>query len=79
MAGIDLLSGQVHALVRDRHRSREFIEFLNTLDAAYRAATAIKVILDNHFRTSHEKPRPGSPPDPRDVSSSSAPQSTVPG
>src|SRR5947209_16372608 len=48
MAGIDLLTGQVHALVKDRHRSREFIEFLDTLDAAYPAATAIKIILDNH-------------------------------
>ena len=48
MAGIDLFTGQVHALVKDRHRSREFIEFLNTLDAAYPADTAIKVILDNH-------------------------------
>jgi transposase len=48
MAGIDLLTGQVHALVRDRHRSREFIEFLQTLDAAYPIATAIKIILDNH-------------------------------
>src|ERR1700724_3672498 len=28
LAGIDLVSGKVHALVRDRHRSREFIEFL---------------------------------------------------
>jgi hypothetical protein len=28
MAGIDLLTGQVHALVKDRHRSREFVEFL---------------------------------------------------
>jgi len=26
LAGIDLLTGKVHALVRDRHRSREFIE-----------------------------------------------------
>ena len=48
MAGIDLLTGQVHALVKDRHRSREFIEFLNLLDAAYPADTAIEVILDNH-------------------------------
>jgi transposase len=38
----------VHALVRDRHRSREFIEFLKLLDAAYPASTAIKLILDNH-------------------------------
>jgi len=36
------------ALVRDRHRSREFIEFLKLLDAAYPAHTAIKLILDNH-------------------------------
>jgi transposase len=48
LAGIDLLTGQVHALVRDRHRSREFIEFLKLLDAAYPAQTAIKLILDNH-------------------------------
>jgi transposase len=48
MAGIDLLTGQVHALVKDRHRSREFIEFLTMLEAAYPAATAIKIILDNH-------------------------------
>src|SRR5207247_5732448 len=32
LAGIDLLTGKVHALVRDRHRSREFIEFLKLLD-----------------------------------------------
>jgi len=48
LAGIDLLTGQVHALVRDRHRSREFIEFLQVVDAAYPPHTAIKVILDNH-------------------------------
>jgi transposase len=48
LAGIDLLTGKVHALVRDRHRSREFIEFLELLDAAYPAGTAIKLILDNH-------------------------------
>jgi transposase len=48
LAGIDLLTGKVHALVRDRHRSREFIELLKLLDAAYPAGTAIKLILDNH-------------------------------
>ena len=48
LAGIDLLTGKVHAMVRDRHRSREFIEFLKLLDAAYPAHTAIKLILDNH-------------------------------
>jgi transposase len=48
LAGIDLLTGKVHALVRDRHRSREFIEFLKLLDVAYPTNTAIKLILDNH-------------------------------
>ena len=44
LAGIDLLSGKIHALVRDRHRSREFIEFLKLLDAADPAHTAIKAM-----------------------------------
>jgi transposase len=48
LAGIDLVTGKVHALVKDRHRSREFIEFLKLLDAAYPTETAIKVTLDNH-------------------------------
>jgi transposase len=48
LAGIDLLTGKVHALVKERHRSREFIELLKVLDAAYPAHTAIKLILDNH-------------------------------
>lgn len=48
LAGIDLLTGQVHACVEDRHRSREFIGFLKKLDAAYPCDTAIRVILDNH-------------------------------
>ena len=48
LAGIDLLTGQVHALVKDRHRSREFVEFLKLLDTAYPPHTAIHLILDNH-------------------------------
>jgi transposase len=48
LAGVDLLTGKVHALVKDRHRSREFVEFLKLLDMAYPAHTAIKLILDNH-------------------------------
>ena len=48
LAGIDLLTGHVHASIEDRHRSREFVGFLGKLDAAYPADTAIKVVLDNH-------------------------------
>ena len=48
LAGIDLLTGKVHACVEDRHRSREYVGFLKRLDAAYPADTAIKLIVDNH-------------------------------
>ena len=48
LAGIDLLTGRVHACVEERHRSREFIAFLEALDAAYPSSTALKLILDNH-------------------------------
>ena len=48
LAAIDLLSGVVHASVEERHRSREFVAFLQRLDAAYPPSTAIKLILDNH-------------------------------
>jgi transposase len=48
LAGIDLLTGKVHACVENRHRSREFVGFLKRLDEAYPTETAIKLILDNH-------------------------------
>ena len=48
LAGIDLVTGKVHALVKDRHRSREFHRIPQASDAAYPAHTAIKLILDNH-------------------------------
>jgi transposase len=48
LAGIDLVTGKVHARVMDRHRSREFVDFLKLVDAAYPTHTAIRLILDNH-------------------------------
>jgi transposase len=48
LAGIDLLSGQVHGLVTDRHRSREFIQYLKMLDKTYSKDITIRMILDNH-------------------------------
>jgi hypothetical protein len=79
LAGIDLLTGKVHALVRDRHRSREFIEFLKLLDAAYPASTAIKLILDIIPHTSQWKPEIGSPHDRQAASTSRSRPSTAPG
>jgi len=48
LAGIDLHTGQVIPLVRDRHRSKEFIEFLTEIDKQYPEDWKIRVILDNH-------------------------------
>jgi transposase len=48
MAGIDLLTGQVHGQVVERHRSREFIDFLKIVDKAYPSGIIIRVVLDNH-------------------------------
>ncbi len=48
LAGIDLLNGHVHGLVTERHRSREFIQFLRKVDAHYPAEVKIRLVLDNH-------------------------------
>ena len=48
LAGIDLLSGEVLGLVRDRHRSAEFVEFLRLADQHYPAGARIRMVLDNH-------------------------------
>jgi transposase len=48
LAGIDLLSGEVLGLVRTRHRSTEFIEFLELADAHYPPGARIRIVLDNH-------------------------------
>lgn len=48
LAGIDLHTGKVIPLVRDRHRSKEFIEFLGELDKQYPEDWTIRIVLDNH-------------------------------
>jgi transposase len=48
LAGIDLVTGHVHGVVSDRHRSREFIQYLTTLHAYYPQDITIRLILDNH-------------------------------
>ena len=48
LAGIDLWNGEVMGLVRDRHRSAEFIEFLRLADTHYPAGARIRMVLDNH-------------------------------
>lgn len=48
LAGINLIDGKVIGIVRDRHSSEEFIEFLKKVDQSYEQQATIHIILDNH-------------------------------
>ena len=48
LAALDLRDGHVTARVERRHRSREFIQLLEDLDAYYPQGAVIRLILDNH-------------------------------
>lgn len=48
LAALDLHDGKIIAKVRDRHRSREFIELLKELDEYYPKKNTIRLVLDNH-------------------------------
>lgn len=48
IAGIDLTEGVAHPLVRESHRSADFVDFLRVLDAHYPRRDSIRLILDNH-------------------------------
>jgi len=48
LAGIDLLTGELYVRVFDRHRSKEFIEYLKYLDSAFLPEMKLVITLDNH-------------------------------
>ena len=48
LAGLDLHTGRVTEIVRDRHASADFIALLGKLDAGYPAQARIRLLLDNH-------------------------------
>jgi len=48
LAGIDLHTGEAIPLVRETHKSSDFIEFLKILDQKYPQGEKIRLILDNH-------------------------------
>jgi transposase len=48
LAGMDLKSGEIIPLVRNSHKSSDFIDFLKILDEKYDAELKIRIILDNH-------------------------------
>jgi transposase len=48
LAGLNLVSGEVSALVRESHKSSDFIDFLRMIDEKYSSADQIRIVLDNH-------------------------------
>lgn len=48
LAGMDLMTGEIIPLVRDTHKSSDFVDFLKILDDKYDKAKKIKIVLDNH-------------------------------
>ena len=48
LAGIDLLTGEAIPLVRDKHTSDDFIDFLKILNDKYPEGDTIRIVLDNH-------------------------------
>ena len=48
LAGINLLDGEVISIIRNRHTSDEFIEWLKVVDEKYDKDKKILVVLDNH-------------------------------
>lgn len=47
LAGIDLQTGEAIPLVRERHTSKEYIEFLQLQDSKYPKEDKIRLVLDN--------------------------------
>ena len=47
LAAIDLQTGEAIPLVRDKHSSKEYIEFLKLIDEKYPKGDKIRIVLDN--------------------------------
>ena len=48
LAGIDLVTGHIIYTVEDKHRSIEFVKWLDSVDKYYPGDYKIKIIMDNH-------------------------------
>jgi transposase len=58
LAGLDLITGEVTGLVRESHKSSDFIDFLKIIDDKCKKVDHIKLVLDNHSaHTSRETRR----------------------
>jgi transposase len=55
--GLDLVTGEIIPLIRDSHKSSDFIDFLKMLDNKYSDASVIKIVMDNHSVHTSKKTR----------------------
>src|SRR5271156_4765498 len=78
LAGLDLVTGVVHARVEERHRSREFVDLLKQIDAAHAPATRSSCWSTITPPTSLRKPGPGWESSRRDASHSPSCPNTAP-
>ena len=79
LAGIDLVTGVVHASVEKRHRSREFVADLSASTPPTRRRPRSRSFSTITPPTNPRKPGLGSPSDPKDASPSYSRPSTAPG
>src|SRR5260370_23373839 len=47
LAGINLHTGQITEMVSETHKSKDFVEYLQKLDAAYPETAVIRLVLEN--------------------------------
>ncbi|WP_412761677.1 transposase [Paenibacillus macerans] len=59
LAGIDLVTGEVIVSAEERHRTREFVDFLKRLDSYCSSELRIQIISDNHSAHSSKASLPG--------------------
>src|SRR6202451_4642865 len=79
LAGIDLMTGVVHASVERRHRSREFVKFLKKLAPPIRPRPRSSSSSTITPPTNPRRRWLGSPSSPKDASRSSTRPNTAPG
>jgi hypothetical protein len=57
LGGLDLVTGEIIPLIRDSHKSSDFIDFLKMLDNKYSESSVIKIVLDNHSEHTSKETR----------------------
>lgn len=57
LAGLNLITGEVTALVRESRKSSDFVDFLRMVDARHEPALQIRIALDNHSANASKETR----------------------